>query len=100
VPEPVAEGQSRRPGLRSLCAAGAGADGGVILADWAPPTPTVIRALIEARGAQVACLLPYAPDLNRIETCGFKVKAALRTTKARTAAGRCPGKPSPTTILA
>jgi transposase len=43
-----------------------------------------VQRLIEARGAQVVFLPPYSPDLNPIEKCWAKVKAALRRAKART----------------
>jgi transposase len=43
-----------------------------------------VVALIEARGAQLEFLPPYSPDLNPIELCWSKVKAALRAAKART----------------
>jgi len=43
-----------------------------------------IRALIESVGAHLEFLPPYSPDLNPIELCWSKVKAALRTAKART----------------
>jgi transposase len=43
-----------------------------------------IRSAIEAHGAQVVFLPPYSPDLNPIELCWAKVKAALRAAKART----------------
>ncbi len=43
-----------------------------------------VRALIEARGARLEFLPPYSPDLNPIELCWSKVKAALRAAKART----------------
>ena len=42
------------------------------------------RLMIEARGAQLVFLSPYSPDFNPIELCWSKVKAALRTAKART----------------
>jgi transposase len=42
------------------------------------------QRLIEARGAQLLFLPPYSSDLNPIELCWSKVKAALRTAKART----------------
>jgi len=42
------------------------------------------RATIEACGVQVIFLPPYSPDLNPIEKCWAKVKAALRAAKART----------------
>jgi len=44
-----------------------------------------VRDLIEARGAQLEYLPPYSPDLNPIELCWSKVKAFLRTVKAKTA---------------
>ena len=56
----------------------------VILDNLAPHKHTVIRDLIEARGAHVAFLPPYSPDLNPIEKCWSKVKTALRKSKART----------------
>ena len=56
----------------------------VILDNLASHKQPVIRDLIEARGAQVAFLPPYSPDLNPIEKCWSKVKAALRKAKART----------------
>ena len=46
-------------------------------------TPTV-RELIEAKGAQVAFLPAYSPDLNPIEKMWSKVKALLRSAEART----------------
>jgi len=42
------------------------------------------QRLIEARGARLLFLPPYSSDLNPIELCWSKVKAALRTAKART----------------
>jgi transposase len=42
------------------------------------------RQAVEARGAQVIFLPPYSADLNPIELCWSKVKAALRKAKART----------------
>jgi transposase len=39
---------------------------------------------IEARGATLIFLPPYSSDFNAIELCWSKVKAALRTAKART----------------
>lgn len=42
------------------------------------------RAALEARGVQLIFLPPYSPDLNPIEQCWSKVKAALRAAKART----------------
>ena len=43
-----------------------------------------IRDLIEAVGAQLWFLPPYSPDLNPIEKMWSKIKAILRTLKART----------------
>ena len=42
------------------------------------------RALIEAAGAGVLPLPAYSPDLNPIEQCISKIKAALRGAKGRT----------------
>ena len=42
------------------------------------------QRLVEARGARLLFLPPYSSDLNPIELCWSKVKAALRTAKART----------------
>lgn len=42
------------------------------------------RQAIEARGAEVLDLPPYSPDLNPIEKMWSKVKAILRSAKART----------------
>jgi transposase len=47
-------------------------------------TGETIRQLIEAQGARLEFLPPYSPDFNPIELCWSKVKAALRTAKART----------------
>ena len=47
-------------------------------------TGETIRQLIEAQGVRVEFLPPYSPDFNPIELCWSKVKAALRTAKART----------------
>ena len=44
----------------------------------------VAHRLIAARGARLEFLPPYSPDLNPIEKCWAKVKAVLRTLKART----------------
>ena len=43
----------------------------------------IAEALAE-RGAQVAYLPPYSPDLSPIEPCWSKLKTALRGAKART----------------
>ena len=39
---------------------------------------------IQACGARLEFLPPYSPDLNPIEHCWSKIKAVLRTAKART----------------
>lgn len=41
-------------------------------------------ALIEAAGAEVLPLPAYSPDMNPIEQCLSKLKAGLRSAKART----------------
>ncbi|MCA1617630.1 MAG: IS630 family transposase [Acidobacteria bacterium] len=41
-------------------------------------------SLIEAAGAEVLPLPAYSPDMNPIEQCISKIKAALRSAKART----------------
>ena len=43
-----------------------------------------VAKLIAARGAYLEYLPPYSPDLNPIEKVWSKLKAALRTAKART----------------
>jgi transposase len=43
-----------------------------------------VRALIEARGAQLLYLPPYSPDFNPIEQAWSKIKGLLRAVKART----------------
>jgi transposase len=45
---------------------------------------TGIAEAIEARGARLAPLPPYSPDLNPIEQCWAKLKTALRQAQART----------------
>jgi len=44
----------------------------------------VAIALIESVGAKVKFLPPYSPDLSPIELCWSKLKAILRSAKART----------------
>lgn len=46
-----------------------------------------VAEAVEARGASVAYLPPYSPDLNPIEKMWSKVKASLRAAGARTAEG-------------
>ena len=43
-----------------------------------------VREVIEARGAELAYLPPYSPDLNPIEQVFAKLKHHLRKTAART----------------
>ncbi|MGH9536141.1 MAG: IS630 family transposase [Terriglobales bacterium] len=43
-----------------------------------------VREIIQARGARLLYLPPYSPDLNPIEKAWSKLKALLRTAKART----------------
>jgi transposase/uncharacterized protein YnzC (UPF0291/DUF896 family) len=56
----------------------------VVMDNLSAHTGETIRQLIEARGARLEFLPPYSPDFNPIELCWSKVKAALRTAKART----------------
>jgi transposase len=56
----------------------------VVLDNLSAHTGHAIRQLIEARGARLEFLPPYSSDFNPIELCWSKVKAALRTAKART----------------
>lgn len=44
----------------------------------------IIRAAIEARGAELRHLPPYSPDFNPIEAAFSKVKQFLRRARART----------------
>ncbi len=46
---------------------------------------TGVRERIEAAGAELLYLPPYSPDLNPIEKAWAKLKAQLRSAKARTA---------------
>ena len=43
-----------------------------------------VRELVEERGAQLAYLPPYSPDLNPIEEAFAKIKDLLRKAAART----------------
>lgn len=43
-----------------------------------------VRLLIEGAGARLVYLPPYSPDLNPIELCWSKLKAALKDFGART----------------
>jgi transposase len=56
----------------------------VVMDNLSAHTGQTIRHLIEARGARLEFLPPYSSDFNPIELCWSKVKAALRTAKART----------------
>jgi len=56
----------------------------VILDNLSPHKHPETTRLIEQAGARVRYLPPYSPDLNPIEKMWSKVKAALRSAKART----------------
>ncbi len=56
----------------------------VVLDNLGAHRPKRIRELIEARGAEVAFLPPYSPDLNPIEEAFSKIKNILRKVGART----------------
>jgi transposase len=56
----------------------------VILDNLSPHKHPETTRLVEGAGASVRYLPPYSPDLNPIEKMWSKVKAALRSTKART----------------
>jgi transposase len=56
----------------------------VLLDNLSVHKPARIRALIEARGAQVVFLPAYSPDFNPIEQAFSKLKTHLRRAGART----------------
>ena len=56
----------------------------VVLDNLGAHKPGRVRELVEARGARLLYLPPYSPDLNPIELCWAKLKAALKTFSART----------------
>lgn len=56
----------------------------VVLDNCAIHKQEEIEEALEAVGAWVLFLPPYAPDLNPIENCWLKVKACLRALKPRT----------------
>jgi len=59
--------------------------GDVVVADnLSPHKHLETIGLIEQAGASVRFLPPYSPDLNPIEKMWSKIKAALRSAKART----------------
>jgi len=59
--------------------------GEVVILDNLPAHKVAgVRALIEARGAQLLYLPPYSPDFNPIEQAWSKIKELLRALKART----------------
>jgi transposase len=61
------------------------APGDVVILDNLPAHKVAgVRALIEARAAQLLYLPPYSPDCNPIEQAWSKVKEMLRAAKART----------------
>lgn len=58
----------------------------VILDNLAAHKSDRVRQLIEARGARLAFLPPYSPDLNPIEMAFAKLKGLLRKAAQRTVA--------------
>jgi transposase len=56
----------------------------VILDNLSAHKGNEIRSMIESAGAKLWYLPPYSPDLNPIEMMWSKVKAILRSIKART----------------
>jgi len=59
--------------------------GDIVLMDNLPAHKVAaVESAITAQHAQVHFLPPYSPDLNPIERCWSKIKAALRAAKART----------------
>jgi transposase len=59
----------------------------VLLDNVGAHKPENVRELIESRGARLLFLPPYSPDLNPIELCWSKLKAALKDFGARTREG-------------
>lgn len=59
--------------------------GDIVLMDNLPAHKVAtVENAVTAQRAQVHFLPPYSPDLNPIERCWSKIKAALRAAKART----------------
>ena len=56
----------------------------VVLDNVGAHKPENVRRLIERAGAKLLYLPPYSPDLNPIELCWSKLKAALKDFGART----------------
>lgn len=56
----------------------------VVMDNLSPHKSTGIAEAIEAAGAEVWFLPPYSPDFNPIEKMWSKIKAFLRSVKART----------------
>ena len=56
----------------------------VVLDNLGAHRSATARKAVEARGARLQFLPPCSPDLNPIERCWSKIKAALRAAKART----------------
>jgi transposase len=56
----------------------------VVLDNVGAHKPHGMRQLVEAAGARLLFLPPYSPDLNPIELCWSKLKAALKDFGART----------------
>ena len=58
----------------------------VVMDNLSAHKAAAVRRSLEAVGVRLLYLPPYSPDLNPIEKCWSKIKQALRSLKARTAA--------------
>jgi transposase len=56
----------------------------VVLDNVGAHKPDKVREIVRERGARLLFLPPYSPDLNPIELCWSKLKAALKDFGART----------------
>ena len=56
----------------------------VVMDNWRAHKALGVQQALARRGARLLYLPPYSPDWAPIEPCWSKVKAALRTAKART----------------
>ena len=83
----VLDGPMNGPAFRAYIAqvlAPTLAPGDIVVMDNLPAHKNpAIRALIEARGAELRYLPPYSPDFNPIENAFAKLKAILRKAAAR-----------------
>lgn len=59
----------------------------VVMDNLSPHKAPAVAAAIQAAGAELWHLPPYSPDLNPIELMWSKIKAMLRSMKARTEQG-------------